>query len=229
MSLKITWKYLLGFISLNMLLGELHEQAHIQTGYAICGCYGYRDISSWATCSTCTHAGYALWATAAGPVFSYLVYWIAAFWLLKKPEENYRRAGLAVLFGSLPFARIFTAVMGGGDEKVVLMGLLNHLPLLPVKLLAILVTLLFCLPPLVMGVKNLPAANRWLYAAGFIIGPLLFGICWQRFLLNGLLSKGICARPIIAGSPLLVVVHFISMGILFLFFGRFLIKTSTEH
>jgi hypothetical protein len=228
-TIKITWKYLAGFIALNMLLGELHEQAHIQTGYAICGCYGTRDISSWTTCTNCTHAAYALWATAAGPLFSYLVYWVAAFGLLISSSETYRRIGLAVLFASLPFARIFTAVMGGGDEKVVLMGLFNQqIPALALKILTILVVLLFCLPPLLAGIKKLPVVNRWLYATGFIIGPLLFGICWQRFFLNGLLARGIGAEPVIAGTPLLVIAHFIVMCIIFLFFGKHLIKTSAE-
>ncbi len=225
MSLKISWQYLVGFISLNMIMGELHEQAHIQTGYMICGCYGFRNFSVWTVCETCKHSGYALWATAAGPLFSYLVYWLSGLWLLKHAKDVYRRFGLALLFASLPFARIFTALMGGGDEKVVLMGLLGHqFPPVALKISAVLLTLLFCLPPLLMGIRQLPGKQKWWYAAGFIIGPLLFGMLWQRFFLNRLLEQGTGAFPVIAGTPRLVLIHFLFMVFLFLSFGRSLTK-----
>jgi hypothetical protein len=53
-----------------------------------------------------------------------------------------------------------------------------------------------------------------------MIGPLLFGMLWQRFFLNGLLSKGWGATQLIAGTPLLVMIHFVAMLLLLFFFGR---------
>lgn len=95
---KINWQYILGFLSLNMVLGELHEQAHIQTGYAICGCYGERNMSVWTTCESCLHPSYAIWATVAGPLFSYGIYWTAAFVLRRHKMETCRSFALAILF-----------------------------------------------------------------------------------------------------------------------------------
>lgn len=228
MSLKINCQYILGFLSLNMILGELHEQAHIQTGFAICGCYGIRNMSVWTTCETCLNPTYAIWATVAGPLFSYGIYWMAAFWMWRHRNEQSRSWAFAILFASLPFARIFTALVGGGDEKIVLLNLLgNPSSQLLGKLLAVLVTLLFCLPPLLIGIKQLPKKNKGIYAAGFIIGPLLFGMIWQRLFLNRLLEKGIGASQLIAGTPLLVMIHFICALILLVFFRKSLSRGLT--
>lgn len=111
--------------------------------------------------------------------------------------------------------------MGGGDEKIVLLHLFgNPSSQLPAKLLAVMVTLVFCLPPLIMGIRQLPHTNRAVYAAGFIIGPLLFGMVWQRFFLNSLLAKGLGTTQVMAGTPLLVVIHFIAMLLILFFFGK---------
>ncbi|MDE3253533.1 MAG: hypothetical protein KGO92_12045 [Bacteroidota bacterium] len=223
MTLKINWQYILGFLSLNMVLGELHEQAHIQTGYAICGCYGERNMSVWTTCVSCLHPSYAIWATVAGPLFSYFLYWAAAYWIIRHRKDKSRFYAMAILFASLPFARIFTAVMGGGDEKIVILHLLeNPSSQLPAKILAVLVTLVFCLPPLMVAIRQLPEKNKAVYVAGFVIGPLLFGMIWQRFFLNSLLSKGLGTTQFLAGTPILVMIHFFAMLLLFFIFGRYL-------
>lgn len=45
MQIKITFRYVMAFFALNMIMGELHEQAHINAGYFICGCYGPRNFN----------------------------------------------------------------------------------------------------------------------------------------------------------------------------------------
>lgn len=225
MSLKITWKYLLAFIALNMLMGELHEQAHIQTGYAICGCYGVRDFNVWATCSTCMNSALSYIATMAGPFFSYLVYWFCTLVLLQSSNEQKNKLGIAILFATLPFARIFTACMGGGDEKTVLVYLLgNHLSLPFIKLLAAGIVMLFCLPPVWIAANLLPAKNRWWYIIGFNTGPLFFGMIWQRLFLNRLLTNPVWQNRSVAGTPVLIVLHFILMLFLLTGFRKSLLK-----
>lgn len=221
MSLKISWKYLIAFIALNMIMGELHEQAHIQMGYLVCGCYGPRDFNVWTTCETCAHPSLAYWATIMGPAFSYLVYWFSALFLLKQANTRRNKLGIALLFATLPFARIFTACMGGGDEKTVLVMLWGEqfsLPLL--KVMAAAWVILFCLPPLWMAIKSLPQKNRWWYAAGFCIGPLLFGVFWQRWVLKSALSMEWWKDTYIAGTPLLVILHFLLMLVLLIRFRK---------
>ena len=45
MRLHIGWKYVLGFLALNGMVSELHEQAHMTTGRIVHGCYGPRDFN----------------------------------------------------------------------------------------------------------------------------------------------------------------------------------------
>ncbi len=221
MSSKITWKYLLAFIALNMLLGELHEQAHIQTGFAICGCYGERDFNVWETCANCLNPGLSYLATVSGPVFSYIVYWFCTLVLLQSSDAKKINFGIALLFATLPFARIFTACMGGGDEKTVLIHLLQGYLSLPViKLIAAGFVILFCLPPIMIAVKLLPKKNKWWYILGFNIGPLIFGVIWQRFFLNKLLVNPVWANTYIAGTPVMIVVHSAFMLVLLIVFRK---------
>jgi len=224
MPLKITWKYLLAFIALNMILGELHEQAHIQTGVAICGCYGPRDFSVWTTCANCINPEWSFFATVAGPLLSYMVYWFCALVLLQSSNEKKNKFGIAFLFAMLPFARIFTALMGGGDEKTVLVYLLgNYLSIPLIKIIAAILVIIFCLPPIWQAIKLLPIKNRWWYIIGFNIGPLFFGMIWQRLFLNRLLTSQIWQGISLAGTPILIVLHFCVMLILLVSFRKALL------
>ncbi|HMX80719.1 MAG TPA: hypothetical protein PLG91_10430, partial [Ferruginibacter sp.] len=109
MKLRISWQFVLAFFALNMVMGELHEQAHISTGYWICGCYGSRDISSWSTCVDCANPAWAFWATATGPLFSCSRMWLGAWLFTQSGSVAKRSMGFSLVFANLPFARMFTA------------------------------------------------------------------------------------------------------------------------
>lgn len=210
--------YWIAFLALCMVMGELHEQAHIQTGFGLCGCYGERDFNVWTTCSACS--GNSYFATLAGPLFSYLVYWICVYCIRNASTVTGKWYALAVLFATLPFARIFTAVMGGGDEKVFIAAVTGgSLPVIAVRILAILVVLLFCLPPILIAAKQLPAKRKWLYLVGLNIGPLLFAMLWQWKVMNKVLAAGVLAQPY-AGTALLIWIHLAVMLVLFYCFRR---------
>ena len=228
MTSKITCKYLLAFIALNMLMGELHEQAHIQTGYAICGCYGQRDFNVWETCASCINSGLSYLATLSGPIFSYIIYWFCALVLLQSSNQKKINFGIALLFATLPFARIFTACMGGGDEKTVLIHLLqNYLSIFVIKLIAAGFVILFCLPPIVIASRLLPKKNQWWYMLGFNIGPLMFGILWQRLFMNKLLVNPVWANTYIAGTPVMIILHCALMLALLIVFRKALIEEKS--
>lgn len=92
---------------------------------------------------------------------------------------------------------------------------------LPVlKGMAALLVTIFCLPPLWIAIKSLPQKNRWWYATGFCIGPLLFGVFWQRWILKNALSLAWWKDTYIAGTPLLVILHFCLMLVLLIRFRK---------
>ncbi len=208
MKLIITWKYVIAFLAFNMIMGELHEQAHIITGYLICGCYGPRDISSWTTCADCARPSLAFWATAVGPLFSYAMMWLGASLFSRGAYMSRRAIGFSLLFANLPFARIFTALVGGGDEKTFLQQLMGEDTASLARIMAIVITMLICMPPVIMAAKKLMNKNVGLIIAGFLILPLLFGMVYQRMLINGLLREGVAADTNILGTPDLILVHF---------------------
>lgn len=205
--------YWIAFLALCMIMGELHEQAHVQTGYWLCGCYGERNFNIWVTCSTCMANGYI--ATLAGPLFSYIIYWICAYRIRYAPTTIGKWYALAVLFATLPFARIFTAITGGGDEKVFIASLIGtYLTPIVLRIITILTVLVCCLPPIMIAAKQLTVKHKWLYLLALNIGPLLFAMVWQWQIMNRLLSAGVLARSY-AGTPLLIGVHFLAMLTLF--------------
>jgi hypothetical protein len=116
------------------------------------------------------------------------------------------RAGVAVLFAANPFARIFTAAMGGGDEMVVGKYIAATAQLTPaVHLLVLLFVTAICGTALVLGwraMRGLPRRTLWFLVMMVwpmvVTGTLLFAIG------NRLLRAGVLAEPAIAGAPPLV-------------------------
>lgn len=214
MRLHVGWKYMIGFLALNSVVSELHEQAHITTGRIIHGCYGPRDFNVWQTCASGIDAApYA--APLAGPLFSYAVMWAGVWLLLRAGTTAWRSIGFTLIFAPLPFARIFTALIGGGDEKVFLTAIAGDV-LAPttIRLLALAMVLLFCAPPIIIAF--LAIDNRWraAYIAGFCILPMVAVMAYKFTLLNGLLDDGVLATPAIIGTPPLVLIVFAVMAAL---------------
>ena len=212
MKLQFSWKYILAFIALNMLAGELHEQVHINTGYFVCGCYGPRDFNVWSTCAACGNPAWAFLATLAGPLFSCGLMWLGACWFVKNNSDTKKAVGISLLFANLPFARIFTALTGGGDEKIVIQSLIGDVSNgMLSKVLASMVVMLVCLPPMVMVFKQLDSKNRWWIITGYCILPLVFGLLYQRMLWNRLLLLGTGAPIHLLGTPDIILFHFAIM------------------
>jgi hypothetical protein len=225
MSFRISWQYVLAFFGLNMFLGELHEQAHITTGYFICGCYGERDFSVWSTCDNCAHSDWSFLATLAGPVYSFILMWLGGLWFSRSLNISRKALGFSILFANLPFARLFTAFMGGGDEKVVFQHL-TGLAVFP-KIAAILIVGLLVIPPVVLVYRNLSNNFRGWIIAAFLVLPLVYGMLYHHMFLNYLLHKGIGTSITIMGTPDIIIIHTLVMLLIVLFSRKALINAFT--
>lgn len=207
MKIRLTWQYLLAFFALNGVISELHEQAHINVGRLVTGCYGPRDFNNW---NSCAEGAQALpWAAPiAGPLFSYIVVWLGVWLLYRASSMAQRSIAFSLVFAPLPFARIFTAAVGGGDEKILLTRIFDGMPEGVARWYALALTLLFCAPPIVIACRVLASRLRVLYVAGFCVVPLLVIWCYKLKFLNGLLMQGLFAEPSILGTPLFVHIVF---------------------
>ncbi|HTE34353.1 MAG TPA: hypothetical protein VK666_28430 [Chryseolinea sp.] len=221
MRLKITFRYILAFIALNFVMGELHEQAHIQAGYLLCGCYGERDFNVWATCDHC-ESYWTFLAALAGPVFSCSLMWLGARWMLRSVDAGRRMLGFALLFANLPFARIFTALTGHGDEQKVMAALFPGMDPLLIHWITALLVLFICLPPIVIAARVLASRNRIALVTCFSIVPLIDGLYYHHIFLNWLLKKGIASGTLLLGTPSLVLLHFLLMLLLWIAFRNHL-------
>jgi len=221
MNVNISWSYVVVFFALNMIMGELHEQAHITTGFLVCGCYGPRDFNVWSTCDQCAHPSLAILATLAGPLFSCTLMWLGAIFFCKSNNNLKQSFGFSLLFANLPFARIFTALTGGGDEKVVIRFLLGeNSPVITSKTVAAVLVLLICVPPVILVFKKLKNSNRFWIVLGFLTIPLMYGMLYHHMFLNSLLRKGIGEKTFILGTADIILVHFVLMLLVFVLMRR---------
>ncbi|WP_072038998.1 hypothetical protein [Flavihumibacter solisilvae] len=214
MRIKPTLPFVMGFFALNMIMAELHEQVHIQAGYFICGCYGERNFNVWNTCGQCAQSQWSFLATLAGPLFSCSLMWLGAWWIVKSSQPQKMLSGFLLIFTNLPFARIFTALIGGGDEKVVIQSVSGIADPVIRRLITIVLVTAICLPPMVIAYKKLNNPRRLLWIVGFAILPLIYGMLYHHMFLNWLLEKGIGSGVYVLGTPNLILVHFILMLLL---------------
>jgi hypothetical protein len=199
----------IAFLALCLLITELHEQAHIQTGYLLFGAYGPRDFKLWQVAGTGPRA---LLATGAGPLFSYLVAWMGVL-LLRRQLPSARAWGFALVFASLPFAHIFTSFMGSGDEQALLKTLFPAAGMAGRYLVAAWDLLVYGVP-VVLALRALPQGRRGLILAALLVLPMIleFGLLHRFY--NGLLHGGWGAATLFGGTPLLVQAHLLSLLIL---------------
>ncbi|HEX2834439.1 MAG TPA: hypothetical protein VHW00_15620 [Thermoanaerobaculia bacterium] len=207
----MTAKWFAAFSFLLLAVHEAHELAHAVTARIVCGGWPVRDFNAWAApCDS--------WlSTAAGPLFSYALLLIGA--LLPN-----RAAGVALLFAANPFARIFTAAMGGGDEMVVAQRLLGFSErTLSLRLLVLTFVTLVCGTAIVAGwqkMRDFPKRGVWfpvvLLWPMILTGVALFAI-GNRLLRTGLLDQ---VGP--GGAPLLVTMVSAAAAILAILTSRWL-------
>lgn len=194
--LRTSLRYLLGFTALLLLAHELHELAHTAAGRAICGAWGPRDFNSWSLAPGCT----ALLPTLVGPLFTYLLIWCSGLPALRR----HRGWGLALVLAPNPFARLFTAALGGGDEGVLVRAWTEWDRGLLATTITLALVACLTLYPLWRAWRMVPAPGR----AGRFVLLLVWPMVVTGILLflvgNRLLTLGVGTAPVFAGAPLLI-------------------------
>ena len=227
MELRFNWRFAFALFVLTLLTCEGHEQAHIQFGGWACQCYGERDFSLWGLRENCAAPDLARFSSLAGPAFTYLVIWLGAGLVRWGRSSAQRAVGLALVFAPLPFARIFTVLMGSGDEVVFLRSMLANADsgssnsAVPLAMLLVFVS---CIPPIVVAWRSLDKRRRGLWIAGLCILPMLAQGFYIRLVLNKLLALGFLAAPSIAGSPAFVLMHTALAATVFVFVAPWLLS-----
>ena len=223
MTLKLSPRYLLAFILLLLVMMEMHEIVHISVGWMICGCWGPRDFNVWDLCDACENSETLGWiATMAGPFFSFALMWLGMFWLSSNNSKKVA-LGFSLIFSNIPFGRITTVMMGGGDEMVVVRHFMTgDFSRTQMIFIGTLIVLAIGVPPIAKAFRILQNKRAWIYIVGFLTLPLLFLLVYTLIGLNTLLESGFLASPWIMGTPLFITLHTSIALVLLMAFRRHL-------
>lgn len=198
----ITWRYLLAFALLTLLLGEAHEQAHILGGAGLCGGFGERDFNSWGLKEGCN-----TWVpTTLGPLFTFGLAALGALWLKRSPVQGLL-PGLTLIFASNLSARFVTAALGGGDEALVWRALLPAAQAGWATPLALLTTVLASAWPLSVAWQAMAGPRRLAWWLGLYLLPTVVAIVVVVIGMNTLLAGGLLAEPTWAGAAPLIYLY----------------------
>jgi len=227
MNIRPTRRFLLAFLALTFVLHEAHEIAHISVGRWLCGCWPTRDFNVLEQCPACLqNAADQLAAGFAGPLFSFAVMWGGYFLLARHQLVRRKALGFALVFANMPFGRILTAALGGGDEVYNLKVLTGNFNLAWAVGLSLVV--LLTAPPLLRAylvLKNRPRIG-WFLA--FFLLPLVADVVVVLGGMNTLLKHGVLSGPGLLGSPVLVNVWTLSICLVLAFTYRHLYSLSPQ-
>ena len=200
----LRWQVLVSMALMVWVASFSHEFTHHLAASLVCGDVGRMSLNRFVLAGGCTGP----WpiSTAAGPALSYLMMWVGA-WIVRQGRRPL--FGLALVVAYVPFLRLLTAAMGGGDEGV-LMRLWSPAH---ARWLAPALVLALMLPPLavcyralakhrrgrmflaafllpILPVLPIPAADSGWYGAwlaGTVSLPHVFGIPLTALAVHGLL------------------------------------------
>lgn len=203
--IRFSFPNMLAFAAVLFICHELHEISHTAVARLQCGCWGQRDFNVWNVCESCPVGANVLWASIAGPAFTYALIWIGFILMSAKLTPGYKSLGWVLVMANKPFARLFTVLMKGGDESFITRTLFEQERLSVVAwVIEVIVVLLLIVPPLVRAWKQLHARKRILIFIAFLLLPMLIEFVLLHKLGNNLLEKGTLNEPGILGSPVLV-------------------------
>jgi hypothetical protein len=227
LQLVVTIPFVVAFIALRHLFHELHEFSHMIVGRVICGVWGTRDFNN-------VHPMSKEWYEAGfnhtlvgleGPMINYIAIWLGAILISTAKSSSRLSWGLILIFASLPFARIITALFGGGDEFGVARTWISN-PM-AARVINIAVILSILIYPLYTAFTALYVKkNKGWYFVGFLILPMLLEGMVVLLFFNYLLKMGVLNDSWWMGSPILVWIVLLVMFGVFIFSARYIKSLS---
>jgi len=186
---------------------------------------GGRDFNVWDICQGCIEQHpIALLATYAGPIFTFAMIWTGVCFLKEENTNQQKSLGFALIFANNPFARIFTAAMGKGDEVSGLNRTLHNHSLS--WALGMLIVLLLTIYPLYKAFKTIVNKNSIGYFILFLLSAMILDLIFVFGLLNNLLKKGVLSNDWILGSPVFITLFTFAVSGIFIFSGKHIYKLA---
>ena len=216
--LKITWKYCIAFYCIGMLYASLHELIHHFAGYVICGDWGIKTFNYFET--ACSDEPKSYIATYIGPIFTFIVMYVGAYFLNNKFSTFKNHLGFAMIFAQIPLQRMISPFFRMNDEFYATSMLLGNTD--AVYWSVIIVIWIICLPPLIKAFKAIENKYRILWFLFYLVlfpyllvGPFFAGLEYL------MVEKKILAQPVI-GIGLLFIINEIITIIAYLFTKKYI-------
>jgi hypothetical protein len=208
--IPITLRYLLAFLLLTFLCYEAHEIVHHLVGGLLCGGFGTMTFTTYVPKPECRLDAVV---TLSGPLFSFALAWLGAFWLVKRKHMLF---AYTLVFASFAHLRFPLPLMGSGDEWLVVRTNFEQ----PNATIVAGILFLLALPPLVTAYRSI--ANRWrvpVFAASWILPFVILGsITSLDVWLLGAESNS--NQPALIGVPLVIWGVNLLAALLILFIGN---------
>lgn len=218
MKITLTTKNSIALLFLSFIMQETHELAHTTVGRMICGCWGRRNFNLWNLCSGCGDNPLSILSTYAGPAYSFSIIW-TGFFLLAKTSPKLKSIGFALIVSSMPFSRILTPLIGGGDEVYALNSHWNNHTLAWIA--AVVIVFALVIPPCVRLWNTIENRRRLFWFLGLMFVPFIMtGIVVFGVFQTLLLGNGVLKEYWILGSPMLVTVWLMACVVVCGVFGR---------
>lgn len=217
--IDLNLKFVLSFLALVIFLSEMHEQAHIITGYIFSGDWPiYRDFNNWKFEGG---AGLGLSALIAGPLFTYLGIWIGLYLLVRSSIKAQQYIGLIFIFANLPMERALSITFSGLDEALLFKTLLSDsLGIKGAKYLAIGTVYLLTLPPVILAYRFLAGNKKILHFLFLALLPPIFNPIYLFLGMDNLLKSYFSLEVFALGTPLFILLHTIIMLLIVVLFRR---------
>jgi len=186
-----------------MLYASLHELIHHFAGYFICGDWGYKTFNYFET--ACETDRKSLLATYMGPLFSFTMMYVGAYFLIKKSSNFIKHLGFAMIFAQLPFQRMVSPFFKMNDEFYATSLLYGNTTF--IYWVVIITIWIICIPPLIKAYLSIKNKYRMIWFLFYLVlfpyllwGPI-FGTL--EFIM---VERNFLAQPII-GIGLLFIIN----------------------
>lgn len=221
MKIKFSATYLFSFLILVFVVQELQDWIHVMVGEWICGCWGTKSFNAWTMCEHSDVSGNILaFVWLAGPLFIYMLTWVAWNLLESKKSTSSRSIAFSLLFATLPLGRILAAFGGAADETHA-MGELFQKPDGSnngfVVAAGLIIVLALTVPPLI---KAFTIANslkeRLLMIPLLLFFPVIVDYLVVSVGMKSLLAADVMRDESLPGTPFLVLIWGIVCLLVFL-------------
>ena len=152
--MKLSFRYLIAFLLLSVLVQEAHEIAHQLINGLFQVCSGTRYFLYWEMCDADSKIDFTILALV-GPFVNFLLFTIGYYLLRNAGTSIQKSYGFSIIMAANPLQRLQAIVFRGSDEIAAFKKIFG--PVEPIKGIAVLaglaLTLLFVIPALYRAFK----------------------------------------------------------------------------